>query len=167
MSLVPVASPAFTAIRAEAVAERQIQVGVVMRTTTKQKEMMKTIFAMTLALSLGAMAATAAEGENKPKPTVPPAGAPPAAAPRAIPEAFKKYDKNGDGKLDEAERKAMNDERRAEIMKKYDKNNDGKLDETERQAMMEDRRKERDELIKKRQAEGGPKPTVPKAPETK
>lgn len=125
---------------------------------------------MSLALSLSAMAVTAAEGENKPKPTPPP-GAPPVGGPaaqkRPIPEALKKYDKNGDGTIDVEERKAMNDERRAEFMKKYDKNNDGKLDEAERQAMMEERRKERDELIKKRQADGGPKPTVPKPPATK
>ncbi len=131
--------------------------------------MMKSIFAMTLALSLGAMAATAADGDDKPKPSVPP-GAPPAGAPRAIPEAFKKYDKNGDGRLDEAERKALNEDRRAELMKKYDKNGDGKLDETERQAMMEERKKERDELLKKRQADGGPaapKPTPPVPPSDK
>lgn len=130
---------------------------------------MKTIFAVTLALSMGAMAATAAEGDEKPKPSVPP-GAPPAGAPRAIPEAFKKYDKNGDGRLDEAERKAQSEERRAELMKKYDKNGDGKIDETERQVMMEERKKERDELIKKRQAEGGPavrKPAPPAPPADK
>ena len=50
------------------------------------------------------------------------------------------------------------------MIKKYDKNSDGKLDETERQAMVEDRKKERDEMIKKRQAQGGPKPTAPVAP---
>lgn len=118
---------------------------------------MKTMLAMTLALSLGGMIAGAAEGENKPKST------PPAGGPR-IPEIFQKYDKNGDGKLDEEERKVLQKERQAEMMKKYDKNGDGKLDETERQGMMEDRKKEREELIKKRQADGGPKPTPPAAP---
>ncbi|MBK7998156.1 MAG: EF-hand domain-containing protein [Verrucomicrobia bacterium] len=131
--------------------------------------MMKSIFAMTLAFSLGAMAAIAAEGDPKPKPSVPP-GAPPAGVRRPIPEAFKKYDKNGDGILDEAENKALRDDRRNKLMKKYDKNGDGKLDETERQAMMEERKKERDELLKKRQADGGPgapKPTPPAPPSDK
>lgn len=121
---------------------------------------------MTLALSLGGLVATAAEGENKPKPATPP-GAPPARAPRELPEAYKKYDKNGDGRLDEAERKALQDDRRADLMKKYDKDGDGKIDENERKAMMEDRKKERDELLKKRQAQGGPKPAAPKGPEQK
>jgi hypothetical protein len=131
--------------------------------------MMKSIFAMTLALSLGAMVATAAEGDPKPKPSVPP-GAPPAGGPRPLPDSVKKYDKNGDGILDEAERKALSDDRRNELMKKYDKNGDGKLDETERQAMMEERKKERDELLKKRQGQGGPaapKPTPPAPPSDK
>lgn len=111
---------------------------------------MKTSLVLTLALSLTALGAVAADGEKKPAPGTPP----PAAAPR-LPDALKKYDKNGDGKLDEEERKTFQKERQAEIMKKYDTNNDGKLDEKERQVLMEDRKKERDELIKKRQAEGG------------
>lgn len=124
---------------------------------------MKKMLAMTLALSLGGLIAGAAEGENKPKPATPPPGAPPAGVSR-IPEAYKKYDKNGDGKLDEEERKTLQKERQDEMMKKYDKNSDGKLDEAERQAMVEERKKERDELIKKRQAQGGPAPAAPVAP---
>lgn len=124
---------------------------------------MKKMLTMSLVLSLGGLLAGAAEGENKPKPAVPPAGAPPAGVYR-VPEAYKKYDKNGDGKLDEEERKALQKERQEEMMKKYDKNGDGKLDETERQAMVEDRKKERDEMIKKRQAEGGLKPVQPAQP---
>ncbi len=58
---------------------------------------------------------------------------------RKIPEAvLKKYDKNGDGKLDESERAAMH----ADQLKKYDKNGDGKLDESERAAMREDMKKQ-------------------------
>ena len=124
---------------------------------------MKKMLAMTLALSLGGLLAGAAEGDNKPKPVTPPPGAPPAGVSR-IPEAYKKYDKNGDGKLDEEERKTFQKERQAEMMKKYDKNGDGTLDETEKQAQLEDRKKERDEMIKKRQAQGGPKPSAPVAP---
>ena len=68
-------------------------------------------------------------------------------------ELLKKYDKNGDGKLDEQERTAMSKDRQAEIMKKYDKNGDGKLDDTERAAMRDDLKKQRDEAIARRQAE--------------
>lgn len=72
-------------------------------------------------------------------------------------QLLQKFDKNGDGKLDEAEKGAakkameerraagkgpegnrsasgLSEERRAELMKKFDKNGDGKLDETEREA---------------------------------
>ena len=132
---------------------------------------MKKMLAMTLALGLGGLIAGAAEGENKPKPATPAPGAPPAGVSR-IPEAYRKYDKNGDGKLDEEERKALQKDRQDALMKKYDKNGDGTLDEAEKKVMVEDRKKERDELIKKRQAEGGPKlnepkPGTPKPPETK
>ena len=58
---------------------------------------------------------------------------------RKVPEAvLKKYDKNGDGKLDDSERATM----REEQLKKYDKNGDGKLDESERAAMREDMKKQ-------------------------
>ena len=70
--------------------------------------------------------------------------------PREIPTAIlKKYDKDGDGKLSDEERKAMREERRAEAEKmrkanleKYDANKDGKLDQEERKKMREDRQKE-------------------------
>ena len=110
---------------------------------------------MSLVLSLGGLLAGAAEGENKPKPAVPPAGAPPAGVSR-IPEAYKKYDKNGDGKLDEQERAAAMKARgekgdgqkpgagREEAMKRFDKDGDGKLNDEERAAArkaMEERQK--------------------------
>lgn len=121
---------------------------------------MKTSLVLTLALSLTAFVAGAADGEKKPTQTPPPAGG------AKLPEALKKYDKNGDGKLDEEERKAFQKERQADLMKKYDTNNDGKLDEKERQALIEDRKKEREEMIKKRQVDIG-KPQAPAAPTPK
>jgi hypothetical protein len=102
---------------------------------------MKTLLTTILGLSLGGLLAQAADGEAKPKP------------PPALPDWVKKYDKNGDGKLDQEERAALQKDRQAEMLKKYDKNGDGKLDEAERKAMAEERRKERDEAIAKRQAE--------------
>lgn len=53
---------------------------------------------------------------------------------------LKRFDKDGDGKLDQEERKAMMDERKA-MMGKFDADGDGKLNAEERKAMMEARRK--------------------------
>jgi|GEM_PF-2538158 len=57
-------------------------------------------------------------------------------------DMFKKYDKDGDGKLNDAERQAMFADRKAalekqhrELEKKFDKNGDGKLDDQERAEM--------------------------------
>ena len=102
--------------------------------------MKKTLFII-LGLALSRVLAQAADGEAKP------------AAPPSREEIIKKYDKNGDGKLDQEERAAFMKDRQAESLKKYDKNGDGKLDEAERKGMAEERRKERDEAIAKRQAE--------------
>ncbi len=102
---------------------------------------MKPLLTIILGLGLSGLLAQAAEGEAKPKP-----------AP-TLPDWVKKYDKNGDGKLDQEERAALQKDRQDEMLKKYDKNGDGKLDDSERQAMMAERRKERDEAIAKRQAE--------------
>lgn len=64
------------------------------------------------------------------------------------PEILEKFDKNGDGKLDEEERKAareamaeMRANREKEMLAKYDKNGDGKLDGEERKIMRENMRK--------------------------
>ena len=61
----------------------------------------------------------------------------------------KRFDKDGDGKLNAEERAAMEKEReefrqrmqqhRQEMMKKYDKDGDGKLSSEEREAMRKDR----------------------------
>ena len=61
---------------------------------------------------------------------------------------LKKYDKNGDGKLDDEEKAAMKKDREEQV-KKYDKNGDGKLDEEERAAMRADLKKKFDERKKK------------------
>ena len=80
--------------------------------------------------------------------------------------ALKKYDKDGDARLSEAEREAMrkavagqrlNAARRGfgsfmlppEVVKKYDKDEDGVLDEEESQAAREGMRKQFEEIRKK------------------
>jgi hypothetical protein len=56
----------------------------------------------------------------------------------------RKFDKNNDGKLDDAERAAMHaefkarhDEQHKKVLAQFDKNRDGKLDDTERDQMMD------------------------------
>lgn len=85
------------------------------------------------------------------------------AAPQGFPqrmnmgsEAIKQFDKDGDGKLNDQERaamiearKAMGEKMRAAREKEFDKNGDGKLDDTERAAMME--------ALKQRHPDAGPK----------
>lgn len=57
-------------------------------------------------------------------------------APEAREKMLKKFDKDGDGKLNEEERKAMMDERKA-MTDKFDADKDGKLNEEERAKLME------------------------------
>lgn len=83
-------------------------------------------------------------------------------------ETIKKYDKNGDGTLDESEKAAMRDDmrkkREEERLKKYDKNGDGKLDDAEKEAMREEMKKKA-EAFKKRTEDGSPKaPPAPPVP---
>jgi hypothetical protein len=113
------------------------------------ERMMKTMLLLTLGLSLSGLLTRAADTPAKPAAPAAPA----APTTPTLPEQYKKYDKNGNGKLDEDERAAMLKDREAEILKKYDKNGNGKLDDDEREAMRADRRKLRDEAIAKRQAE--------------
>jgi len=64
---------------------------------------------------------------------------------RVIPaEGIKKFDKDGDGKLNEEERQAakaarkeMMKARKAEMLEKFDKDGDGELNEEEKKAMRE------------------------------
>ena len=64
------------------------------------------------------------------------------------PGILEKFDKDGDGKLNEDERKAARlagedamKARKAEMLKKFDKDGDGKLSEEEETAMREERKK--------------------------
>lgn len=50
-------------------------------------------------------------------------------------EMMKRFDKNSDGQLDEAENTAMRETMRQEMIKRFDKNGDGQIDEEERGAM--------------------------------
>lgn len=71
-------------------------------------------------------------------------------------ELIQKFDQNGDGKLDDAERaqmKAAFAAKRAEYQKemlaKYDTNKDGKLDDAERKVMRDERLTERFQAMDK------------------
>jgi hypothetical protein len=86
-------------------------------------------------------------------------------------DPLKKYDKNGDGKLDDKEkaelqkdREAARKEYMAQLLKKYDKNGNGKLDEDELAARREDLRKEREAELAKRENERKQKEEKAKEP---
>jgi hypothetical protein len=113
-----------------------------------ETELMKRVLVVALGLALAGLVLHAAEdkkGQAEPK------KAPPLA------KGLEKYDKNGDGKLDTAERETMRESRRKEFMAKWDKNGDGKLDEQELRSY----RTEQQKL-----AETG-KPNSPSKPEEK
>jgi len=55
-----------------------------------------------------------------------------------IKQLIEKFDKDGDGKLDEEERKAAGAARKAEFLKKFDKDGDGKIGPEERKAIAEE-----------------------------
>ena len=81
---------------------------------------------------------------------------------------LEKYDKNKDGKLDDAERAELQKdrevarkERQAEMLKKYDKNGDGKLDDAERTLAREEYRKKQPAPVEKK-APAEPKKDTPK-----
>ena len=84
--------------------------------------------ALMLGLSVRAEEKPAAKQEGFPKRANPRAG------------LIQKFDKDGDGKLNEEERAAMREEMRKNREKAFDKNGDGKLDDTERAAMQEARK---------------------------
>ena len=71
-------------------------------------------------------------------------------------ELVQKFDKNGDGKLDDAERAQMKTafeakraEHKKEALASYDLNKDGKLDAAERTAMRDDKLAERFQAMDK------------------
>lgn len=91
-----------------------------------------------LALSLIAPVALHAEGDSD-KP-----------AEKAVvpPPAFKKYDKDGDGKLNDEEKAALKADREAQhkaLIEKYDTDKDGKLSAEEKAAAKADREKQKAE----------------------
>lgn len=89
-----------------------------------------------LALALIASVAARAEGtEKKAEKPIPPG-------------VLKKYDKDGDGKLNDDEAAAWKAAREAEkkaALEKYDANKDGKLDDSEKAAMKADKEKHKKE----------------------
>ncbi len=100
-----------------------------------------TLSAALVSLSL-LPAALRADGEDAKK------SAPPTRNRPTREETLKKYDKDGDGKLNAEERKGLIEDQRklreAEMLKRFDKNGDGKLSDEERKAMqnaMKDRTK--------------------------
>ena len=75
-------------------------------------------------------------------------------------EMLKKFDKDGDGKLSDEERKAMrqemkavNEKREAEMLKKFDTDGDGKLSDEEKKARREAMVIKRKELLEKYDAD--------------
>jgi Ca2+-binding EF-hand superfamily protein len=118
---------------------------------------MKKLLMIALGLSLGATLSQAQEDPGK-------------AAQARRAELIKKYDKNGDGVLDETEKTAMREElrkkREEERLKKYDKNGDGKLDDAEKEAMREDMKKRAEGARKRAEEKGKAAPHAPAAPAT-
>jgi len=109
-----------------------------------------------LGLLTAAFLALPAGAQDEAKPAAVPADAPKADRATEMAkrreELIKRFDKNGDGKLDEEEKAAAKEamkmegggrgpggaegeKRRAELLKRFDKNGDGKLDDEERAEM--------------------------------
>jgi hypothetical protein len=102
---------------------------------------MKAIHTM---IAIAALAGAASFAGAEEPAGAPPAGAPPEGGPREHrkppAELIAKFDKDGDGKLNDDEKAAMKaamEERRKEMLTKFDKDGDGKLNEEERKAARE------------------------------
>ncbi len=93
---------------------------------------MKTTLLMTLGTILGSSLIVCAEDAAPP---TPPAHKPDRPHGPLPPELLKKYDKDGDGKLSDAEREQMHKDHMAEMLKKYDTDGDGKLSDEEKAKM--------------------------------
>ncbi|MGC4013687.1 MAG: hypothetical protein QM755_04100 [Luteolibacter sp.] len=109
-------------------------------------KMKTTLFALAALCGAGsvAMAQDAPAGGGD-KPARPERGG---QRPGANPEMIKKYDKDGDGKLSEEERKAMMEDMKAKreahekaLLEKYDADKDGKLSDEERKTAREEEQK--------------------------
>ena len=122
----------------------------------KMQPIIRVVPALAFALGWGVAASALAQTERRPV----------GEAVRAA--ALKKYDKNGDGRLNETEREAMRRERAnqrpggersgrgdgnfifpPEVVKKYDQDGDGRLSEQEAQAARDGLRKQWEEVQKK------------------
>lgn len=102
--------------------------------------MKKVIYVATLLVAAVCMAeekAVKANGPDRPKG---PRGH--EMSPEMMKELVAKFDKDGDGKLNEAEVKAAREARQAEMIKKFDKDGDGKLSPEEMKTASEARRAE-------------------------
>ncbi len=60
--------------------------------------------------------------------------------PQRMKDRMLEADTNGDGAIDKSELKAMDDARQQRLLERYDKDGDGKLSDEERKAMAQDRR---------------------------
>ena len=114
---------------------------------------MKYAITTTLALALSGSLLAAPRGGEGERPERERRGPPP--------EIIEKFDKDGDGKLNEEERKAAMEARRKragqmreKMLEKFDTNGDGKLDEDERKAMREAMEAKRQEILDKYDADG-------------
>lgn len=112
--------------------------------------MKRLVFAAVAAVSLALVSARGAEGQ----------GVAVAAPERRAPPAtlLKEFDKDGDGKLNEAERTAMREAfkaRREQAIKarekEFDKNGDGKLDDAERAAFEAAQKAQMEQMMKARE----------------
>jgi Ca2+-binding EF-hand superfamily protein len=112
------------------------------------------IICTTLAiLTAGSLSAVAQEKGKRPEGDRPQRKVPP--------ELLEKFDKNGDGKLDEAERKEAAEARKggmekrhAEMIKRFDTDGDGELSESERKAAREAMEAKKKEILEKYDANG-------------
>jgi Ca2+-binding EF-hand superfamily protein len=115
--------------------------------------MRRILFAAILAIT---SVTVAVKAEDQKKPATP--DFPPRTNMRA--EAMKEFDKDGDGKLNDDERKAMMEARKAmgekirqAREKEFDKDGDGKLNDEEQKAMMDANKAMREKFMKEREKE--------------